>query len=151
MKNLILIISLIAISFACQKKSQEPTVEYQEKIVTVKGDTITIDNSTHDTTYIYVNVTPIPLNGIWYCWKMSTNGSPQLHSDWIFTFGNTTLTQNLGASGTYNYPITYYSGSVDIFFTTSATTYYVLPTNNGTEYTLTKTAGGQTQIWYLRK
>jgi hypothetical protein len=155
MKNIILIISLIAISFACKKKSPEPEVVYQDKIVnTVTHDTVwgpsgTYTITIHDT--VYVNVTPTPLNGIWYCYKMESGSTSTLHNDWIFTFGNTIFTQNLSTSGTYNYPITYYSGSVDILFSGSTpTTYYITSMNNGTEYKLTKT-NGTVQSWYLRK
>lgn len=155
MKNLILIISLIAISFAsCKKKSQEPEVVYQDKIVNVYvHDTVWGAGNTY-TVYVHdtVSTTPIPLNGIWYCYKMESGGTSTLHNDWIFTFGNTIFTQDLGSGGggIYNYPITYYSGSVEIFFTGSPTTYYVTSMNNGTEYKLTKTSG-TVQSWYLKK
>lgn len=154
MKNLILILGLIVVFASCKKNSPEPQIIEKEKIVTVHdttpGDTIYTPGPTiHDT--IYYPYTAIPLNGIWNCWKMESGSSSTLHSDWVFTFGNTTFTQNLGSSGTYNYPITYYSGSVDIFFTTgNGTTYYITALNNGTEYKLTKTSG-TVQTWYLRK
>lgn len=155
MKTLILTLGLGILLFtSCKKNNPEPTVIEKPVTVTVHdtvwgpGNSYTV--TVHDT--VYINTTPLPLNGIWYCYKMTSNGTTSLHNDWVFTFGNTTFTQNLGTSGTYNYPITYYSGSVDIFFTAGTpTTYYFTPTNNGTEYTLTKSSGGQTQVWYLKK
>lgn len=152
MKNLILTLGLGILLFSCAKKEVKPeTVTVVEKVTvhdTVFGAGNTYTVYIHDTTYI--NTTPIPLNGIWYCYKMESGSSSTNHNDWVFTFGNTTFTQVLGTSGTYNYPITYYSGSVDIFFSTSPTTYYITSMNNGTEYKLTKTSG-TVQSWYLRK
>lgn len=153
MKTLILTLGLGILLFtSCKKNNPEPQVVEKTTTVTIHdtiwgaGNTYTV--TVHDT--VYISTTPIPLNGIWYCYKMESGGSSTPHSDWVFTFGNTTFTQALGTSGTYNYPITYYSGSVDIFFSTSPTTYYVTSINNGTEYKLTKTSG-TVQSWYLRK
>lgn len=150
---MILITSLALSVIACKKQDVEPETIIKTETVTIR-DTIWSTNSTtytvtiHDTVYISTNL--IPLNGIWNCWKVDMGGSPQFHNDWVFTFGNTTFTQTLGST-TYNYPITYYSGSVDIFFTTGVpTTYYITTINNDTEYKLTKNSG-TTQVWYLKK
>lgn len=147
-KNLaaVLVIALLIFLPSC-KKGGEP----QPQVVT---NTVTV----HDTVIIHDSASaPLPLQGIWKLYKLEDYNSgslvaTNLYTDWIFTFGSTTVNEVLGSSGTYNYNITYNAGSVDIYSTTPAINYSVVSTNGGSEYKLIKFPGtGNYQIWYFKK
>jgi hypothetical protein len=156
MKTIITLIILTVATASCKKQDQPQPVEkivnhYHTDTIHQPGDTVTV----HDT--VYINTSPVPLPGSWYCWKMETYQSNNListdyHSDWIFIFGSTTINQSLGSAGSYTYPITYNNGYVDISFTSTPTTYFTQTINNNTEYKLSKYPGtGTYTVWYLRK
>jgi len=81
---------------------------------------------------------------------METNGSSSLQN-WNFYFTPTKFKQDLNMDGTYEseYNCNYGTNYVDVFYTTTPTTYII--TTIGNEYKLTKTELGQTQSWYLKK
>lgn len=148
MKKVFLIIATTILGSAlitsCKKNSPAPEI---------RTETITNTNTVtvHDTTYVVGQ----DLIGIWNVYKSETVlGSSSSFSslNYKFNFTTTTLYQDLGNDGTfeYNYPVTYGTSYVDVFYSASPTTYAI--STAGKEYRLsTVNGGGQTVIWYLKK
>lgn len=149
-------IAMTALVTSCKK--EEPV---QPQVVT---KTVTIHDTVpptkvqyvHDT--VYISITPLPLIGEWKLWKLDNyiNGSysnSDFHSDYTMVFGPSTINESLGSSGTYNYPVTYGSGFVDIKISSTATSTYIVENiNQGQEYKLTRYNGTKiVQIWFLKK
>lgn len=149
----VILLMLVLTFTSCKKQPMEKEVI---KTVTVHDS---VPYAVHDTTvvtqYDTVHVVAMDLVGQWKVYKVedvNTGVSTYSNQTWKFNFTSTQIQENTsgGAGWDYVYNVTYGANYVDIFYTTSPTTYNL--TAVGSEYRLTRViSASQSQIWYLKK